>query len=74
MYQSLKLSFKYFIAFLAVGVYFLVHNKELNLKQLHQINLELIDLYKHEKLTKRERFERGLPPDQFHEHEKHVDT
>ena len=67
MFQSFKLSFNFFIAFLAIGFFFLIHNEELNLKELHQLNLEAIDTNKPEKLTKRERFKRGLPPDQFHE-------
>ena len=67
MFQSLKLSFNFFIAFLAIGSFFLVNNEELNLKELYELNLEAIDANKAEKLTKRERFERGLPPDQFHE-------
>ncbi len=67
MFQSIKLSFNYFIAVFAVGVFFLIHKEELNLKELHKYNLSIIDSNKYEKLSKRERFKRGLPPDQFHE-------
>ena len=67
MFQSIKLSFNYFIAVFALGVFFLIHKEELNLKELHKYNLSIIDSNKYEKLSKRERFKRGLPPDQFHE-------
>ena len=62
MFQSFKLCFNFFIAFLAIGFFFLVNNEELNLKELHQLNLEAIDSNPNKNLTKKQRFEKGLPP------------
>ena len=67
MFHSSKI-FKGFLSTIFLfTISFIVNKEELNLKELHQYNLAEIDSNKHQKLTKRERFERGLPPDQFHE-------
>ena len=67
MFHSSKIFKGFFSTILLFAVFFIVNKEELNLKELHQIHLQKIDSNKPGKLTKRERFKKGLPPNQFHE-------
>ena len=67
MLKSTKKNIYFLLASFIAVLVVTISNKEPTLEELHQIHLQKIDSNKPGKLTKRERFKKGLPPNQFHE-------
>ena len=67
MFNSLKFSRVPFTFIFLMIISFFIPKDELSLKESHQVFLRIIDSNPNKNLTKKQRFEKGLPPDKFHE-------
>ena len=67
MFNSLKFNRVPFTFIFLMIISFFIPKDELSLKESHQVFLRIIDSNPNKNLTKKQRFEKGLPPDKFHE-------